>query len=296
MTTGYRANQHKEGIALRSGNLEDAEVCGRICHDAFADIAAAHGFPKDFPSPEVAAGFLSGALSHPGFYAVVAEQNGHIVGSNILDERASIFGVGPITVDPSVQNAGIGAALMEDVLQRAAERGAAGVRLLQDAFHNRSFVLYTKLGFKMRVTTSVMQGGPIQYEAAGIRVRKALPEDLEACNKICRQVHGHDRGGELGEAIAQGGAIVVERDGRLTGYSTGVAFFGHSVAETNEDMKAMIGSVSEYGGPGFHVPNTNTELLHWCYENGLRMVKAMTLMTVGLYNEPQGPYLPSVLY
>jgi GNAT superfamily N-acetyltransferase len=285
-----------DGISLRRGNLEDAEVVGRISHDAFADIAATHNFPKDLPSPEVAAGFLSGVLSHPGIYSVVAEQNGNVVGSNFLDERSAIFGVGPITVYPGAQNAGIGASLMEDVLRRAAERGAGGVRLLQDAFHNRSFVLYTKLGFKMRVTTSVMQGAAIRYEPKGVRVRNVLPEDQESCNRLCQQVHGHDRGGELGDAIAQGVALAVERDGRLTGYSTGVAFFGHSVAETNEDMKALIGSASEYSGPGFHVPNTNTELLRWCYDNGLRMVKAMTLMSVGLYNEPDGAYLPSVLY
>jgi hypothetical protein len=30
--------------------------------------------------------------------------------------------------------------------------------------------------------------------------------------------------------------------------------------------------------------------------NGLRVVHTMTLMTIGLYNEPEGPYLPSVSY
>jgi hypothetical protein len=30
--------------------------------------------------------------------------------------------------------------------------------------------------------------------------------------------------------------------------------------------------------------------------NGLRLVYPMTLMTMGLYNEPRGAYLPSVLY
>ena len=31
-------------------------------------------------------------------------------------------------------------------------------------------------------------------------------------------------------------------------------------------------------------------------ENGLKVVEPMTLMTLGLYNEPTGAYLPSVLY
>jgi hypothetical protein len=35
-------------------------------------------------------------------------------------------------------------------------------------------------------------------------VRTAAEADLEACNQVCRQVHGHDRGGELQDAIARG--------------------------------------------------------------------------------------------
>src|SRR5947209_16754753 len=104
---------------LRRGNREDAEACGQICYDAFADIAERHNFAKDFPSPEVASGILADLLTHPGFYGVVAEHEGRIAGSNFLDERSPIYGVGPITVDPAVQNSGIGRQLMEAVLQRA---------------------------------------------------------------------------------------------------------------------------------------------------------------------------------
>jgi hypothetical protein len=31
-------------------------------------------------------------------------------------------------------------------------------------------------------------------------------------------------------------------------------------------------------------------------QNGFRLVHQMTLMTIGLYNEPTGAYLPSVSY
>jgi predicted N-acetyltransferase YhbS len=207
-------------VTLRRGNTEDASACGEICHDAFADISAKHNFPKDFPSPEAAAGALTGLLSHPGVYSVVAERQGRIVGSNFLDERAPIFGVGPITVDPTVQDSRIGRLLMEDVLERSRERGAAGVRLLQDAFHNRSFALYTKLGFEMRATTSVMQGPGINLEIPGYTVRAASEEDVDACNRVCAGVHGHNREGELRDAIAQKTASVVEhRSGILRAFS-----------------------------------------------------------------------------
>ena len=44
------------------------------------------------------------------------------------------------------------------------------------------------------------------------------------------------------------------------------------------------------------VPTRNSDLLRWCLENGLRVIHPMTLMTIGLYNEPVGAYLPSILY
>ena len=61
-------------------------------------------------------------LAHPRFYSVVAEAKGRIVGSNFLDERSRIAGVGPITVDPTGQNRGVGGRLMQDVLDRAARQ------------------------------------------------------------------------------------------------------------------------------------------------------------------------------
>jgi ribosomal protein S18 acetylase RimI-like enzyme len=67
-----------------------------------------------------------------------------------MDERSAIAGIGPITIDPTVQNRGIGSALMGDCMARAAERRFPGVRLLQAGYHTRSLSLYTKLGFVTR--------------------------------------------------------------------------------------------------------------------------------------------------
>jgi GNAT superfamily N-acetyltransferase len=283
-------------LKLRPGSIEDAGACGQICFDAFSSVANHHRFPPDFPSADVAVGLMSMLLTHPGFYSVVAEIDGRVVGSNFLDERSAIAGVGPITVDPGVQNSGAGRRLMMDVLERAQQRGAPGVRLLQAAYHNRSLSLYAKLGFEIREPISTMQGPPIHATFAGVTVRPATQNDVDACNRLCRRVHGHDRQGELMDGLKQGSARVVERDGRVTGYTTLMGFFGHSVGETNDDLKALIADASEYPGPGFLLPARNGELLRWCLSKGLRVVQPMTLMTVGLYNEPAGPYLPSILY
>ena len=283
-------------VKLRVAQPEDAPVCGQICFDAFTRINTEHGFPPDFPSSDVATSVLSMMFSHPAFYCVVAESGGRIVGSNCLDERSVIAGVGPITVDPDVQNRGVGRSLMKAVLDRAHERNFCGVRLLQAAFHTRSLSLYTKLGFDPREPMSVMQGPPIRKQMAGCSVRPAQIEDVGKCNRVCWLVHGFDRGRELADAIGQGTAILVERDGRVTGYATVLAFFGHAVAETDLDLQAMIASAESFGGPGIIVPTRNVALFRWCLKNGLRVVEPLTLMTLGLYNEPAGAYLPCITF
>jgi hypothetical protein len=88
----------------------------------------------------------------------------------------------------------------------------------------------------------------------------------------------------------------VEHDDRITGYATDLAFFAHAVGETNHDLMALVGAATAFGGPGILVPLRNGPLFRWCLNHGLRVVQVMTLMTTGLYNEPAGAYLPSILY
>jgi GNAT superfamily N-acetyltransferase len=274
----------------------DIPACGQICYEAFSTFNAAHGFPCDFPVPEAAKGVISMMFSTPGFYCVVAESGGRVVGSNVLDERSVIYGVGPISIDPNAQNLGVGRKLMEAVMDRASERGAAGVRLVQAAFHNRSFSLYASLGFDIREPLACMQGRTSERSIPGCTVRPATPVDAGACNALSQRLHGFDRAAELAQAIAQGTARVVERGERITGYTTALAFFGHSTAETNVDLQALIASAEFFAGAGILVPSRNNVLLRWCLANGLRVVQLMTLMSTGLYNDPEGAWLPSISF
>ncbi|MFF8289951.1 GNAT family N-acetyltransferase [Streptomyces sp. NPDC016309] len=283
-------------VVLRPGRPGDAEECGRICFEAFDGIARAHGFASDMPGARPATDMFRTVLGHPGFYTVVAESGGRIVGSNCLDERSPVAGVGPITVDPVVQDGGIGRRLMLDVLRRATERRAPGIRLLQSGYHCRSFALYAGLGFVFRETVACLQGPPIGGVVPGYEVRAATEADLAACDDLCRRVHGVDRGGELADAVTAGTARVTEHGGRITGYATDLSFFAHAVGETTEDVRALIAAAPSFGGPGILVPARDSALLQWCLGKGLKVQQLMSLMTVGLYNEPAGAYLPSILY
>lgn len=283
-------------VEIRRAKPEDAALCGDICFQAFAVINRQHGFAPDLPTVEVGVGLVRMLFANPSFYCVVAESGGRIVGSNCLDERSLIAGVGPITVAPDAQDKSVGRLLMQAVMERARERNFPGIRLVQAAFHNRSLSLYTKLGFDVREPISAMQGPPIKKTVEHCVVRRATEEDLGPANRICERVHGHNRAGELRDAIREGSAVVVERDKRITGYASAFGYFGHAVAECNLDLKALIAAAEGFGGPGILVPTRNSDLLRWCLENGLRIIHPMTLMTIGLYNEPLGAYLPSILY
>lgn len=283
-------------VSIREAQPSDAAECGRIIAAAFAAIADEHKFARDFPSAEIALGLAEMLIASPGYYGVVADEDGRVLGSNFLDERSIVGGVGPISVDPAVQNRGVGRRLMEAVLTRAAAQQMPGVRLVQDAFHNRSLCLYTSLGFATREPLSVLQGRPFDLRLPGYEIRPATPEDAAACETLCSRVHGFPRAGEVASAVARGNAVVVEHLGQVTGYTTEIGFFGHAVGQSNADLRALIGAAPRFAGPGFLVPTRNHDLLQWCLARGLRLVKQMTLMTTGLYNEPQGAYLPSVLY
>lgn len=283
-------------LVIRPAAKDDAEALGTIAYEAFYKISTDHAFPPDFPSPDSAIGFMKMATAHPEVFGVVAEVDGRIAGSNFLWEQSDIGGVGPITVDPKAQNANAGRALMNAVLDRIAATGRPGVRLVQAAYHNRSLSLYTKLGFDPREPLAVMQGGALGRNMPGYTVRPAKMDDLDACNALCRRVHGHDRTGEVRDAIKQGTAALVEHDGRVTGYTTTIGFFGHTLGETNNEVKALIAAAPAIAGAGMLVPTRNAELFRWCLTNGLRVVQPMTLMSRGLYNEPRGAFLPSIIF
>jgi len=282
-------------ITFRSARQDDAEPLGKIAFDAFSKISKEHNFPPDFPSPLAGAELMRMMISRPHIFSVVAE-NGSILGSNFLWEGDEVAGVGPITVDPEVQDRSIGRMMMEEVIRRADVRGKISVRLVQAAYHNRSLALYTKLGFDTVEPLSCIAGPPTVIRVQGRSVRTMQGSDVDAASKLCIAVHGISRKNEIAESVIMGTARVVEAEGRITGYFTQLGFFGHAVAETDEDLIALIGSGEEIQGTGFLLPTRNANVMRKCLDNGLRIVQPLTLMSRGLYSEPRGAFMPSILY
>jgi predicted N-acetyltransferase YhbS len=289
-----------ERVTLREAEPGDAEACAQILFDAFGGFHDHHRFPRDFPVLEAAVGMIGMSITHPSIWGVVAEVDGRLVGSNFLDERAPIRGVGPITIDPGSQNSGVGRKLMKAVIERG--EAAPGIRLLQDAFNMSSLSLYASLGFDVKEPAAVMTGKPRSGPAQGVDVRPLEEGDLGECEALCKQVHGFERTNELRDAIqafAPFAPFVAVRDGRIAAYASSVTFWplNHGVAETDDDMTALLkGAAAAVEDPIALLVPLRSGLFRRCLDEGLRLVKPMNLMAVGEYREPVGCWFPSVLY
>jgi len=285
-------------IEIREALPEDAGDMARILFQAFGRFHAHHNFAPDFPVLSFAEALVCGAINDPSTYGVVAVMNGRVVGSNFLSEGDPIRGVGPISVDPAIEDSGIGRKLMHAVIARGA--GAAGTRLLQDAFNTKSMALYASLGFSAREPLAVMTGRPRDMPPAGAMVRPMTPGDLPQVEELARRVHGFPRTGDVKAALQRGTPLVLDGESRIRAYMTmpGLWLLNHAVAETEADMMALVlGAAAASREPiAFLVPIRSARFFRWCLGQGMRIVKPMTLMTRGDYNEPQGAWMPSVLY
>ena len=58
----------------------------------------------------------------------------------------------------------------------------------------------------------------------------------------------------------------------------------------------LIANAHAILGPGFFVPGRNHEIIKWLLESGLQIGWPANLMTVGSYQEPLIPFLPSLAY
>jgi predicted N-acetyltransferase YhbS len=284
-------------VVLRKPTAADAPALGRILYEAFATFHRKHNFEPDIPSVEMGVHFMGMLTTHPKMFGVVAESDGKIVGSNFLDERNEIVGVGPITVDPTAQARGIGKKLMQAVIERG--RSAPGIRLVQDAFNTASMSLYTSLGFDA-VEPLAKVSGTCRSKPTDARARRMTADDLPSCGDLCRRIYGFDRNGELQDELKTFAPVVLERGGRIAAYCSAPNFWiaNHGVAEAEQDMRDLLIGASHLGPEpiSFLLPIRNASFFRWILSEGLRVNKPMTLMSMGKYQDPKGWYFPSVDY
>jgi GNAT superfamily N-acetyltransferase len=292
-------------LVIRPIERVDAEICGKTGYEAHKAISSAHGYPSEQPSEEFATGLIRRLLDNPNSWGVLADRQGKTLGSIFLHKfpPTPVAVIGPLTVHPSAEGSGVGRMLMGAALSQARKHNHDRVRLVQSPSHIRSFVLYTKSGFALREPLFLMHGKP---QRSGINtgggggsnsVRPVRDDgDISMCNELCKTVHGFSRDMELRQAKDQGVATMTERDGAITGYAAGLGIFGHAVAKSNDDLKALIANAPAVLGPGFFAPARNREVINWLLQNDFQIGWPANLMTIGPYKEPPMPFLPSLAY
>jgi len=286
-------------VTLEPPTPGDAAELGRICFEAFKNIAESHGFENDFPSPEFATMVVGGSIAAESIYSVCAKLDGELAGSNFLTFRDEVGGVGPVSVDPPKQGHGIGRKMMVDLLDHAREDGIERIRLVQDAFNVTSMSLYASLGFASKHPL-----GLLELKAAGEpndNIRPMTDADNDDADELCRNIYKVSRRNDLPSATRFGGtSLVIERGGRMRGYIA-PSIVGQAVAETDDDMLALMGEAARRASDGplplrMICPLTEGGLFRGALAARHRLKKMMNLMALGPYEEPEGAWLPSVLY
>ena len=108
---------------LVSPGPEHIDELGRICYEAFKDVADAHGFPPDFQSVQLARRVIGMLVNRPDFYGVAAMVDGQLTGSNFLSLSD------PVADGPVIQSSDARCNLL---CPRPGNRyGATGARRLQ---------------------------------------------------------------------------------------------------------------------------------------------------------------------
>ena len=274
----------------------DVQACARIAFEAHRQVSIRHGYPPEIASLEAATAMFEAKFADANARGFVAECAGEAVGSAFVNlfPGAPVAAIGPLTVHPEAPP-GTGRRLLDRVVEEVRGRDLAGARLVQSPAHLHSLALYVKAGFVVREPLVLMEPGAAR-PPAGSRLRAATARDVDVCNELCSETHGFPREFELRAAIDRGIASVVEHDGFLGGYCTGIGFRGHAVARTIDDLVALITTAPRTPGPGFFVPIRDTELLRSLLSCGMRMLWPATLMTRGEYRPPARPYLPSIAF
>jgi predicted N-acetyltransferase YhbS len=282
-------------IELRQCTSADVPALGQICFDAFKGIADEHGFESDFPSAEFSIAVMGLIVAQEDIYSVGAFDGGTALGSNHMELWDAVAGVGPVSVDPTQQGGGVGRKLMEDGMAHARSQGFDAIRLVQESFNMRSLALYASLGFDLKHPLAYMALSDAHGTADGFR--PATAADADAMDALCTEIYRVSRRNEIASLMRVGFPVyVIERGDRVRGYLAGTAF-GHGVAETDDVLMDLVNSVGA-STPNAHayVPLRSGDLYRRALAAGHRNKKVLNLMAYGPYEEPQGPWLPSVIY
>ena len=169
------------------------------------------------------------------------------------------------------------------------------LRLFQEAVNSTSLSLYASLGFEWRDAAALMHPRPAESDDPACR--PATPGDLPAIAALSHRHHGISRANDAAALLAMGlPAFVRVRDNRVAAYQI-ATLFGHSAAETNDDLLALAAHTARNVPPPMAVvivPMSQADLFRSALARGFRVAKVLNAMAIGPSTPAAGPALPSI--
>lgn len=224
--------------------------------------------------------------------AFAATVGGELVGSNFATGWGSVGFFGPLTVSPHLWDRGVGARLVEPVLERLDSRGCRHVGLFTFAHSPKHVELYRRFGFWPRSLTAVMRRPVASGTAPAERweALRSLPAGQQAgASAACRAVADEVFGGlDLGREIAAasrlglGETVLLGDPDALDGFA--VCHLGSGTEAGEGVCYVKFGAVR----PGSGAASRFGRLLDACEalaaQHGLSVVEAgVSLARVGAY-------------
>ncbi|MDG1959491.1 MAG: GNAT family N-acetyltransferase [Candidatus Binatia bacterium] len=141
---------HDRAPRVRVLRSADLPAVGDIFREAFNQIYIRRGFEKVVRDPDTGLAIARAYLAHDPEHCLVVESEGVVAGSAFLHPRGNVAGAGPITVAPALQGSGLGSLLVDELCRRSDALGVPSLRLIQDAFNEEAYALYSSRGFVVR--------------------------------------------------------------------------------------------------------------------------------------------------
>jgi GNAT superfamily N-acetyltransferase len=218
-------------------------------------------------------------------HGLAVESQGKLVGTALWwpygDDFAS---AGMIIVSSDAQRQGIGGRLMAAMLADIAGRRM----ILNSTQEGRA--LYNRLGFKPHGVVTQHQAvlAKVPRIDPDVPVRAARADDLPVIHALDEGASGMDRKALLNTLFGMADTVVVERDGKVTGYGCvrrwgrGVVI-GPVVAQDQADARAIISTLAS-GHEGRFVRLDVTDksgISPWLVEIGLPQTEQVVSMSLG---------------
>lgn len=178
--------QRSATVAIRPLTDQDLDVADRVMRTAFGTFLGA---------PDPIAVFGDAQYVRPRFHAapgwaVAAELDGELVGSNFATRWGSFAFFGPLTVRPELWERGIASRLMEPIMDLFDQWGVRQAGLFTFPQSPRHIGLYQKFGFWPQHLTPLMEKPiPSATEAAELSTLSTAAEgEREAVLSACREL------------------------------------------------------------------------------------------------------------